>query len=358
MKKRVFSPRNLIIMFAPVVFVLVTLNLGLPQQLLTAVRVGGEAYSTAEYNYYFCTEYYGFVADHADELEALGLNTRRSLKKQSYSEGVTWRDHFRSLALARMQEYAVLRGEAEAAGFTADAAVAEACSLRARDLEDYCVNYGVSGVDSYLTSYYDAGMTQEIYYEQLGRQTLAEAYRAEVLEQLAPGADQVEAYRRANLSGQDYDTADVVVSFFSPAADRTDGLSGERQWDNAETLARTALERANGAGGDLAAFEEMAGRYSQLADGPARGRYPQLRKDGLDEALSAWCFDPARVSGDAAVLRGEAGWYLVYFNGWGDSSLTVEARDLLLAERYAQWLDERAAQWPVSTSAIPMLIAK
>lgn len=358
MKKRVFSPRNLIIMFAPVVFVLVTLNLGLPQQLLTAVRVGGEAYSAAEYNYYFCTEYYGFVADHAGELEALGLNTRRSLKKQSYSGGGTWRDHFRGLALARMQEYAVLRGEAASAGFTADAAVANACSLRARELEDYCVNYGVSGVDSYLTSYYDAGMTQEIYYGQLGRQTLAEAYRAEVLEQLAPAADQVEAYRRANLSGQDYDTADVVLSFFSPALNRTTGLSGEWEWDNAGALARAALERANANGGDLAAFEETAGRYSQLADGPARGRYPELQKDGLDEALSAWCFDPARASGDAAVLRGEAGWYLVYFNGWGESSLTVEARALLLAERYAQWLDQRAAQWPVSTSAIPMLIAK
>ena len=58
------------------------------------------------------------------------------------------------------------------------------------------------------------------------------------------------------------------------------------------------------------------------------------------------------------MLRGEAGWYLVYFNGWGDSSLTVEARALLLEQRYAQWLDQRAAQWPVRTSAIPMLIAK
>ena len=39
--KKVFSKRNLIIMFFPVIFVLVILTLGLPQQVLTAVTIGG-----------------------------------------------------------------------------------------------------------------------------------------------------------------------------------------------------------------------------------------------------------------------------------------------------------------------------
>ena len=358
MKKQVFSTRNLILMFAPVIFVLIMLNLGIPQQLLTAVHVGGESYNVVEYNYYFCTEYYDFVTENYNRLDEVGLDVRRSLKRQSYDGEQTWRDHFQALTLNVMQEYAILRSEAEAAGFDARGQVDQVLSQKAEELREATLNGGFTKIDSYLTSYYDGGMTEEIFYEQLARQTLAEAYREVVLEQLAPEEAAVEEYKRANLSGEDYATADVVIAFFAPALDRVTGQAEERQWDNARTLAEAALERAQAEGGTLDAYTDIARRYSQLADGPEEGRYPALTKDGLEDELADWCFDPAREAGDTAIRKGESGWYLVYFNGWGESSLTVEAQKALLEERYQQWLEERAGQWPVTTNAIPMLIAK
>ncbi len=358
MKKQVFSTRTLILMFAPVIFVLIILHLGIPQQLLTAVHVGGESYNVVEYNYYFCTEYYDFVAEHYDRLDEAGLDVRRSLKRQSYDGEQSWRDYFRALALDDMREYAILRSEAEAAGFDAQERVDQALAQKAEELREAALNGGFTKIDSYLTSYYDGGMTEEIFYDQLARQTLAEAYREVVLEALAPADDAVEEYKRAHLSGEDYDTADVVIAFFAPALDRVTGQAEEHQWDNARTRTEAALERAQAEGGSLDAYADIARRYSQLAGGPEGGRYPALTKDGLEEELADWCFDPAREAGDTAIRKGESGWYLVYFNGWGESSLTVEAREALLEERYQQWLAERAGQWPVTTSAIPMLIAK
>lgn len=357
--KKVFSKRNLIIMFFPVVFVLVILTLGIPQQLLTAVNIGGEKYTIVDYNFYYYEAYYNFANENYANLGELGLNLNASLKSQDYDENTTWAQHFREVTLADMQEYAILRHEAEAAGFDASQAVAEVHAEKEELIRTYCVMNNVNDPDQYLSQLYDAGMTEKIYYEQLDQRSLAEGYRAQVLQELTPTDQEAEEYAQSYTGQEDYQTADVVVAYFPPAEDRVTGESEERQWDNAETLAQAALDRAEENGGDLEAYIAVAAQFSQLEDEDhADGHFASLTKEDVEEMLEEWCFDPNRQSGDSAVLRDDTGCYLVYFNGFGESVLTARAREDLRQERYQQWLQERQGDYPVQTNGLGMLIAR
>ena len=190
--KKVFSKRNLIIMFFPVVFVLVILTLGLPQRVLTAVTIGGEAYTVVDYNYYYYEAYYNYVNDHYDQLGELGLNINASLKSQQYDDDTTWEQYFRQMTLEDMQEYAILCHEAEQAGFDASEEIQAVRAEQEALIRDYCIANNIANVDKYLSQLYDGGMTEQVYYEQLSRRTLAQTYREQVLEELVPDDAAVE----------------------------------------------------------------------------------------------------------------------------------------------------------------------
>lgn len=356
MKKR---SNALFLACMPVLCVLILLGMGLPQRVLPAVTVGGQDYSVAAYNYYYYEAYYAYVTEHYAQLAEVGLDLTKQLKNQDYDSETTWAEHFREETLADMQEYAILYDAAQAEGFDASAAVSQARLEKEEELREYCVEHKVQKVENYLTSLYDAGMTEEIFYRQLERRTTAECYRAALLERLAPTDRQVETYCRENPTPEDYATADVVVSFFRPGTDRSTGEVTQRQWDNAEILARAAWNRALEQGGDSEAFRAIALAYSELEDPQIPdGYYATLTREGLDEVLEQWCFDSGRTQGDTALLQGENGWYLVYFNGWGADYSEVQARQTLLDRSYQDWLAERAGAYTVKTHALGMQIAR
>lgn len=357
MKKR---SNALILACLPVIGVLILLGMGIPQRVLPAVHVGNHSYTIAEYNFYHYEAYSAFVTAHREELDELGLDINSRLKGQQYDADTTWAEYFRAQALDDMQEYEILCAAANADGFDASAAVAANAALQERLLREYCVMNNVTQVSSYLTGVYDAGMTEETFYAQQARRTKALAYRDEALmPALIPDEAAVAAYA-AGLSGEDYPTANLVVCYFATATDRQTGEREARQWENAQYKAEQALLRATEQGGGLDAFCAVAGAYSDLDDEAAPdGRYTGLTHgDLVDTALLDWVFDDARKSGDSAVLRGSTGCYLLYFDGWGESSLTVQARQELTQRNYADWLDAHKGDYAVRTNAVSMQIAR
>jgi hypothetical protein len=351
MKKR---SNVLILACIPAVFVLILLGTGLPQRFLPAVTVGQQTYTVAQYNFYYYEAYASFVTEHYDELDTLGLDLTRELKNQPYDETMSWARYFRAGALSDMREYTILYDAAVSEGFDAADRIAEVRTEKAEELKSYCVANNIKNVDTYLVGLYDAGMTEEIFYRELDRRTTAEAYRDALLEQMTP-----EIAAPAASSEGDYLTADAVVSLFRPAADRVTGQSEARQWDNAEALAHAAQERAEAWGGDFAAYTAAAAAYSELGDeNVPDGHYTALTREDLEGALEDWCLDPERKFGDTAVLRGEAGWYLVYFSGWGESAQALRTRQAQRDQAYDDWLAARAEDYPVRTSAIGMQIGR
>lgn len=85
----------------------------------------------------------------------------------------------------------------------------------------------LKSLGDYFTSYYDTGMTQDLYLELYSDQILAESYRRALEEELGPSEADVEDYVAALGTAADY-TADLSLAYFEAEADRVSGQPEQR----------------------------------------------------------------------------------------------------------------------------------
>ena len=108
-----------------------------------------------------------------------------------------------------------------------------------------------------------------------------------------------------------------------------------------------------------AIFAELANKKSQdngsALDG---GLYQKLHKGELTPVLDDWCFDPARQSGDVAVLQSDAGYHVVFFKGSTDIWYNT-AREDLIAHMGWEKINEARRKYPckIDYSAITLGMA-
>lgn len=126
---------------------------------------------------------------------------------------------------------------------------------------------------------------------------------------------------------------------------RTDAENMLAAWRKSITTAKR-FARADNV--DEALFAELAVAESRdmgtCADG---GLYSGLRQGQLVEALDSWCFDPARVNGDAAVIRTDCGYHLVYFVS-GESVRDAEVKADLQSAKAAELLRTAMETYPMT----------
>ena len=53
-----------------------------------------------------------------------------------------------------------------------------------------------------------------------------------------------------------------------------------------------------------------------------------------------WAFDKARTEGDVTTIRAEDCWYVLYFDGFGETASRMIADKQLRTERYKEWTAE------------------
>ena len=108
----------------------------------------------------------------------------------------------------------------------------------------------------------------------------------------------------------------VVLEKVEVAADGKVTCSQEA-WSLCEAEAQEMLtywRKKNG--GTEATFSETA--HQSTADPGTKvngGLYQGIRKGQMIDVIDAWCFDPARQTGDTAILRSEYGVHILYFSG-------------------------------------------
>lgn len=65
-----------------------------------------------------------------------------------------------------------------------------------------------------------------------------------------------------------------------------------------------------------ATFADAAHKYTKDPGTAVNGgRYQNIRKGQMTKVLDDWCFDPARQTGDTAILRSDYGVHILYFSG-------------------------------------------
>lgn len=96
-----------------------------------------------------------------------------------------------------------------------------------------------------------------------------------------------------------------------------------------------------------AAFKDLAHLYSQdEASALDGGSYNRVKKGELPAELDAWCFDPARQSGDTTAITDDDGVHILYFSGRLEEA-EVAAADESLAAQEADLLEQARTAYPV-----------
>lgn len=330
----------------PIVVMFSLLASGLPQRYLTMLTIGEEKFSIAQYHVYFYNAYYDFIADYdSQELADLGLDTGRSLQKQTRPDGTSWYNYFRDNAYAAMYEQTLLSQEARKDGFSLSPQGEDALAAEKDRIRVFCAENGISDEADYFTTYYYPGATAEFYYDAFARTLLAEEYRAYLLESsLTPDEETVAAcVDTTEHSGQDYATANLVIITMEAARDRVTGQVEARQRENLAIRLTNLMQQIESHGAEQADFEAAAVLYSQNAGATNESQVSyNVQKEELPGQVAAWCFSEDRNSGDSASFLEENHAYAVYYVGKGDRAWSVACKDSLLEQNYQVWLEQRA----------------
>ena len=107
-----------------------------------------------------------------------------------------------------------------------------------------------------------------------------------------------------------------------------------------------------------ATFADLANKNSAdtgtALDG---GGYQGIRKGQLMEALDAWCFDPARQSGDTTMIRSEYGLHVLYFSK-GYTEGEAMAEDACYQEQQLALLEAAREAYPMEVSYSAITLAE
>lgn len=95
-------------------------------------------------------------------------------------------------------------------------------------------------------------------------------------------------------------------------------------------------------------FAALANEYSEDGGSNTRGGlYENVAKGQMVEEFDAFCFDPARKSGDSGIVYGSsgsyAGYHIMYFVGEGDLYRNILALNDLRGNAVSEWLAEKTA---------------
>ena len=364
-ERRTWTIVTAIVVVAALVIVL--LNTNLLYRGTTAVTIGGEKYTNAEFQYYYYSELMSFQTDNAaivgmlfdtstdlgkqdfdpDMAEALGMTLPESMGD---GEGASWEDYFRAAALENMREVTALYTAATAAGYTLSEDDAATIDETIASLETAADAYGWKDGDAYASVIYGKGVKLDTVRKLMERASIASAY----------AEDQYDSYEYSSeeLAGYYDEYADVFdtlsFEYYLVSAERvettetvTDEETGEETEETSEAVTdETMAEAKESAEQILQAYESgaeqsalnFAEAISEVLGDEAGEPYTYEAAQAystsmyLSDALADWILDESRQPEDTAVIEStDSGYYVVVFHNRSDNDVeTVSFRHILI----------------------------
>ena len=289
-----------IVILVAFVWLMIT-NSGTFLNNVTAVTVGDTKISAGEAGYYYWDAVSAVSNQYGDYFQYF-VDTSKSYKSQQFSEDQTWADYFMSYAENGMQQIKILNDQANANGFTlTEDQKAEIDSTMAA-LESSAKSSGFRNGEAYLKTVYGKAASVKSFREYLTRQTLSNAYYAEVYN--APTFDKAERDSYYAEHKSDFDTVDYrMISL-------TDGAEAERIAADTANHEAMYLEEA----AKLAEANDPETEYD--ADGATL--IEDASYSNVLTGAAEWLFDEMRGRGETYVVEPtEDGgtYYVLYFLG-------------------------------------------
>ncbi len=316
------------------------------QQALTQsyVQLGEESVTRQEYDFYYAYTVNGYVSVYGDLLSLMGFDTSTSHSAQSYSDELTWKDYFDSMAIDWMTEVIALYNDGQEAGFTYDAST---------DLATFQTNIETAIEESGYTeeAYYKAAYGEyadkEVVLALQEKAIYAEAYLAHLSTiQEVTQDDIVERYT-ADTSA--YDSVDFYL-FTALTEITTDSTEEEIEAELALSLATVEEYRSRYEAGE--SFEDLSVEYASettLSSYEENGGFFQgYRVDGLIEDGVEWLYDEGRESGDTEIIYNESSQnYAIYvfMDRYKEDTVDEEIETTITSELVATYLADLVSDY-------------
>ena len=298
----------------------------------------------SEYGYYMV--YYGAM-DYTKPLD-----TQLSMEES----GITWQQYFLDEALEYWQLNQALAIEAEAAGMEMAQENREYLDGLEESLQGTAEYYGMADVSELLLHNVGpgAGFEEFCYFQEL-YYTGKPYYDAEIAK-LTPTAEELEAYfaeheedYAANGVTKDGKTVDVRHILIKSVGENQDASTfTDEEWAACEAAAQEILDAWLAGEATEDSFAALANEHSEDPGSNTNGGlYEDVYVGQMVEPFETWCFDEARVIGDAGLVKTSYGYHVMYFVGSTPIWESTAEQDWI-GEKTNAFIDGLAEKYPLT----------
>jgi len=297
-------------------FALIFPNTGWSRRVVTAVTIGDEKISSAEYSYYYksaYSNYYQMLTQYFGS-SYMPIDTTKSLKKQQISDDMTYAEYFSQSAIANLTQLVTLSSEAEKAGFELPEDYQAQYDSVISNVEAYANMYGLS-VSQYLNRYVGMGFNLKLYKKCVYREMLASAYSEYKEAEPSYTEEDMDAYYQENRNN--YDKADIhVVQFaINAGTDGTEEVTLEMAKASADEFAAGVSTEEEFIEAAIAKAQDEAAEGTEVTEDPSKvTNLTYADASSLDANVADWVFAEGREAGEINVVEASTGesYYVIY----------------------------------------------
>ncbi len=306
-------------------------SLGVIERAVTAVTIGDDKVSAAQFNYYYTAQYQqmAYYADAYAQMN-IGFDTsvppdeQKSTQLDEDGNALTWDEVFKDSAANYAQFVYAYYNEAVKAGYTLSddekAQIDE--TVKSYREEAVANNYSLN---AYLRESFGGGFNEKAFRKQLEMETLAKNFSEDKASELETNIAEADIKAEYDANRKLYDYADVRYYAFTYTTltlnegETEDALKERQKAENAKTEAKAKeiFDKLT----DEASFKAAITAFkNEGKEKPAETDYTTLSEITTYNSLSTatcdevadWAFDTARKAGDKTIVNGEKGVYIVY----------------------------------------------
>lgn len=283
-------------------------NIGIPQRMVTAMTVGTQKVTAAEFNFMYRSQlsYYGI-----DPTTTEGQTTLKGAYDDTFA---TLGDWLKDSVAIQLQQIVVLSENAKAEGLTLNAEEVASIDSFLQTIKDEAT-LAKQDADTYLIANYGVGVNMDVVRSIYEKYLLGQKFSTELVESFTFTDAELQTYYESNKDT--FDVADYRT-FTIAAVVATDATDEQKAAAMAE--AKTKADAMVALITDETTFKAQCIAYA--ADEAQKTAYTDADKSLVTDAYmanvgttadAAWLFDAARKTGDKTVIESTTGYNVLYF---------------------------------------------
>ena len=334
------------IVAAVIILVIIALSTNLFYSNFTAVKIGDESYTAAEYNFFYNSYIQNFENQYGQYLQMFGIDSSKPYNQQQYEEGKTWADFFKESTLNQMKELTALYSDAQNAGFVLSDEDKASLESAIESYKNSNAGTDYNSADSYLQALYGKGVTVKVTSSLLEKEYIAQAYATQMNESFSYSDDELGSYYAEHKDDLDKFT---YISYFADGTKSEDATSKDGTATSSTDIAVSPsvspagdaaasdttdpMEKAKTIADAIVATATTVDEFKQAVLTHTQTEASESTSAGssLSADYSEWLKDASRVAGDKTVINTDTGYYAIYFISRDDNNYkTVNVRHILI----------------------------